>query len=76
MSLNAVFLQPCMCFLGSFNPDQMYRPNHEFVAKINNAQKSWKAVQYEEYETMTLGDLVRRAGGPKSRSHRSDTHLV
>uniref|UniRef100_A0A8D0DP70 Dipeptidyl peptidase 1 n=1 Tax=Salvator merianae TaxID=96440 RepID=A0A8D0DP70_SALMN len=42
-----------------------YVTNFDFVNAINAAQKSWKAVAYEEYEFLTLEDLIRRAGGLK-----------
>ena len=40
-------------------------PNHEFVDQINSVQSSWKAGVYEEYNGMTVEQLMRRAGGPK-----------
>ena len=64
-----------VCFVSRFNPDQLYQRNVDFVAKINNVQKSWKAVHYPEYETMTMRDMVRRAGGVKSRVLGWDVHL-
>ena len=51
-------------------------PNLEFVDQINNVQSSWKAGVYEEYNGMTVEQLMRRAGGrkkfdsPKTRSVR------
>ena len=42
-----------------------YIPNHEFVDQINSVQSSWKAGVYEEYNGMTVEQLMHRAGGPK-----------
>uniref|UniRef100_A0A6J0SI00 Dipeptidyl peptidase 1 n=1 Tax=Pogona vitticeps TaxID=103695 RepID=A0A6J0SI00_9SAUR len=47
-----------------------YLNNFDFVKAINAVQKSWKATTYREYETLTLEDLVRRAGGSRSRAPR------
>lgn len=44
----------------------LYRTNIEFLERINAAQNSWVAGVYPEYETMTLGDHLRRAGGRAS----------
>ncbi|KAG8453056.1 hypothetical protein GDO86_004752 [Hymenochirus boettgeri] len=46
---------------------RVYRYNHDFVQQINTVQKSWTATVYPEYETMSIEDLVRRAGGRNSR---------
>ena len=42
-----------------------FSPNHEFVDQMNSVQSSWKAGVYEEYNGMTVEQLMRRAGGPK-----------
>ncbi|XP_006118433.1 dipeptidyl peptidase 1 [Pelodiscus sinensis] len=47
-----------------------YVHNFDFVKAINAVQKSWTATIYKEYETLTLEELTRRAGGPKSRAPR------
>nr|XP_003219399.1 PREDICTED: dipeptidyl peptidase 1 [Anolis carolinensis] len=47
-----------------------YVNNFDFVKAINTVQKSWKATTYEEYEALTLEDIVRRAGGLSSRFPR------
>nr|DBA32443.1 TPA: hypothetical protein GDO54_000237 [Pyxicephalus adspersus] len=44
-----------------------YRSNHAFVKQINSVQKSWTATMYPEYEGMSMEDLIKRAGGRKSR---------
>ena len=41
--------------------------NPDFVAAINNVQKSWTATQYRQFEDMTVGSIHRMLGGPKSR---------
>ncbi|XP_053312536.1 dipeptidyl peptidase 1 [Spea bombifrons] len=47
-----------------------YKYNLGFVEQINKAQKSWTAKVYPEYETMSIEDLIRRAGGRYSRIPR------
>ncbi|XP_060627116.2 dipeptidyl peptidase 1 [Anolis sagrei] len=47
-----------------------YVNNFDFVKAINNAQKSWTATTYKEYEALTLEDIVRKAGGLSSRVSR------
>ena len=50
--------------------DLRYRANHSYVADINSHQKSWRAVAYNEFEGMKLEDMIRMAGGIKSRIAR------
>eukprot|EP00794_Sanderia_malayensis_P005978 gene5978-6674_t len=45
--------------------NQPYVQNKDFIQQINNVQKSWKAVAYEEYNDFSIGDMIRRAGGKK-----------
>uniref|UniRef100_A0A8D0HGB7 Dipeptidyl peptidase 1 n=1 Tax=Sphenodon punctatus TaxID=8508 RepID=A0A8D0HGB7_SPHPU len=47
-----------------------YVPNFDFVEAINAVQKSWTATRYKEYETLTLEELTRRAGGFHSKAPR------
>lgn len=42
-----------------------------YVRLINKLQKSWTARVYPELRTMSYKDLLRRAGGPKSRIFNS-----
>ncbi|CAI9591363.1 unnamed protein product [Staurois parvus] len=44
-----------------------YRNNPAFVEQINSVQKSWTATVYPEYKTMSMEDILKRAGGRKSR---------
>ncbi|XP_019631919.1 PREDICTED: dipeptidyl peptidase 1-like isoform X1 [Branchiostoma belcheri] len=46
---------------------QNYKTNLDFIDQINGAQSSWQAGVYPEYEKFTHEDLIRRAGGKKSR---------
>ncbi|XP_078588019.1 dipeptidyl peptidase 1-like isoform X1 [Branchiostoma floridae x Branchiostoma japonicum] len=46
---------------------QNFKTNLDFIEQINSAQSSWQAVVYPEYEKFTRNDLIRRAGGRKSR---------
>lgn len=41
-----------------------------YVHLINKLQKSWTALVYPELRTMSRNDLIRRAGGYRSRVHR------
>jgi len=41
--------------------------DYEMIYHINKKQSLWSAGHYPEYETMTLEDLINRAGGVKSR---------
>lgn len=43
--------------------DAPYRYDRDFVERINGIQSSWEATVYPEYEKMTLGDHLKRAGG-------------
>lgn len=45
----------------------IYKKNLDFIEKINSQQNSWTATHYEFMQTMTIGDLVKMAGGKKSR---------
>ncbi|XP_043928142.1 dipeptidyl peptidase 1 [Protopterus annectens] len=47
-----------------------YLHNADFVAAINTVQKSWTATRYKEYETLTIQELMKRAGGRSSRIPR------
>ncbi|XP_052068685.1 dipeptidyl peptidase 1-like isoform X2 [Mytilus californianus] len=47
--------------------DILYKTDHSFIKKINQHQKSWQAVHYPEYEKITVEDMIKRAGGRKSR---------
>ena len=52
------------------NGKELYGPDPEYINAINRMQKLWTAGHYPEYETMTLDEMVLRAGGPMSRIHR------
>ena len=43
--------------------DRLYVKNMDFINKINNHSKLWKAVHYPEFNGMTLRDRLNRAGG-------------
>jgi cathepsin C len=49
------------------DPQRLFIHDYEMVYQINKQQSMWTAGHYPEYETMTLEDLVNRAGGAKSR---------
>uniref|UniRef100_A0A8C5QEC6 Dipeptidyl peptidase 1 n=1 Tax=Leptobrachium leishanense TaxID=445787 RepID=A0A8C5QEC6_9ANUR len=46
---------------------RLFKHNAGFIEQINMIQSSWKARVYPEYQTMSLQDLIRRAGGKHSR---------
>uniref|UniRef100_S4R5X5 Dipeptidyl peptidase 1 n=1 Tax=Petromyzon marinus TaxID=7757 RepID=S4R5X5_PETMA len=47
----------------------LYEHNAAFVQRVNDAQRSWRAVRYPLYDGLSLGELTRRAGGRASRIH-------
>ena len=47
-----------------------YKPNPAYIAAINKHQKSWHAVHYKEFQGMDLEDMIKMAGGRKSRIHK------
>ncbi|XP_032075357.1 dipeptidyl peptidase 1 [Thamnophis elegans] len=49
---------------------RLHVTNYDFVKAINAVQKSWRATAYKEYDGLTLEDLVRRAGGLRSKTPR------
>lgn len=53
-----------------------YRYNSTFVSEINKYQSSWKAAKYPEYNNMEIEDLIRRAGGRKSKISKWDLFNV
>nr|AHX24182.1 cathepsin C [Sinonovacula constricta] len=71
------------CFLGAKNERQKvkvhtdlprltgykYQSDIELIKTINQGQNSWKAVQYPQFENMDFEDMIRMAGGRKSRIH-------
>ena len=46
--------------------DRPYKLNKDFLAAIKEKQSSWFPTVYPEYETLTLRELMSRAGGPKT----------
>lgn len=49
--------------LPSHQASVKYRVNPDFVEAVNNAQNSWVATVYPEYEKLTLQEHLARAGG-------------
>jgi len=46
--------------------NRKFIPNQGFVNETNNAQSSWKAVVNDEYEGMTVAQVISRSVGLKS----------
>eukprot|EP00127_Corallochytrium_limacisporum_P001074 Clim_evm12s37 gene=Clim_evmTU12s37 len=44
--------------LRTVDEEQIYVPDHDFVAKINAAQNSWQAVAYEEFENQPISSFT------------------
>ncbi|CAL4073539.1 unnamed protein product, partial [Meganyctiphanes norvegica] len=44
-------------------PNRYYRNNYELIDKINNAQTSWTAKGYPQWEKYTLSEMSQRGGG-------------
>ena len=48
--------------------ERKFIPNDAYISRINSAQSLWKATHYPQVANITLGGLLRRAGGvPKLR---------
>jgi hypothetical protein len=47
--------------------NKYYKSNPHFVKNINNKQTSWTAKHYEYMNSMTIADLIKMAGGKKSK---------
>ncbi|XP_075054810.1 dipeptidyl peptidase 1-like [Mixophyes fleayi] len=52
---------------GGWLSSKPFKHNPTFLEQINSVQKSWTAKAYPEYERMSMEDLLRRAGGRKSK---------
>ncbi|XP_075054808.1 dipeptidyl peptidase 1-like [Mixophyes fleayi] len=52
---------------GGWLSSKPFKHNPTFLEQINSVQKSWTAKAYPEYEGMSMEDLLRRAGGRKSK---------
>ncbi|XP_060081343.1 dipeptidyl peptidase 1-like [Ylistrum balloti] len=46
---------------------QYYTTDHEMLHNINTKQGSWKAQAYPHFEKMTMDEIIKVAGGRKSR---------
>ncbi|WAR25374.1 CATC-like protein [Mya arenaria] len=44
-----------------------YQSDAALVSEINRAQRSWRAVKYPQFERMDIEDMIKMAGGRKSR---------
>jgi cathepsin C len=53
--------------LESYYENTLYTKNLEFIRQINDKQSSWVARHYDFFEHKTIGDLIRMAGGKKSK---------
>ncbi|XP_053378228.1 dipeptidyl peptidase 1-like [Mercenaria mercenaria] len=58
---------PNATFLTDIKRNQKFRSDSRFVTAINRQQSSWTAVKYPGYENMEIEDLIKRAGGRKSK---------
>lgn len=47
--------------------NSLYKPSLDFIERINLKQKSWQATHYEFLQKMTKKQIVRMAGGEKSK---------
>lgn len=45
----------------------LYSTNFDHIDQINSVQSSWKAGHYEFMNKMTISDLIKMAGGKKSK---------
>lgn len=54
----------------------MLRHPEAYANILNSVQKSWTAKAYPELKSMSYADLIRRAGGLKSRIGRSVSERI
>jgi hypothetical protein len=47
--------------------NRMFKTNFDHIEEINSKQKVWKATSYDFLNEMKISDLIRMAGGKKSR---------
>jgi hypothetical protein len=47
--------------------NRLFTKNEEFTNKINSIQKSWVAGHYDFMNGMKVADLIKMAGGEKSK---------
>lgn len=45
--------------------NEPFRTDHNLIRRINSIQSSWTATAYKEYDQMTWGQMLMRAGGAK-----------
>ena len=59
---------PIQRHLEATQSKRLYKTNPSMIAKINSIQKSWRATHYPHmHNKMTVSDVIRMAGGVKSR---------
>lgn len=46
--------------------DQPFKNDHGLIKQINSVQSSWTAGAYDEYDLMTWGQMLQKAGGAKT----------
>jgi cathepsin C len=56
--------------------NKKFKTEHEMVKRINEQQKGWRAHVYSEYETMSMNEMMARAGAIRyeAESYRSHRH--
>ena len=47
--------------------NKLYKTNPIFIDEINRKQSGWRAKAYDFLNSMTISDLVKMAGGKKSK---------
>jgi hypothetical protein len=47
--------------------NKQYQTDKDYVNRINKIQSSWKATHYDFLNKLTVGELIKMAGGKKSR---------
>jgi cathepsin C len=59
--------------LESLLENRMYKTNFDFIEEINSKQSSWKATSYDFLNDMKMSDLIKLAGGKKSKIFEKPT---
>lgn len=63
--------QPLYHNLEAEYENKLYKLSTKFVNSINNHQSSWKATEYEFLKEKSLADIIRMAGGKRTKNFKN-----
>ena len=52
--------------------NMMFVHSTEYIEKLNSGVDTWHATHYSDFRFNTYGDMLRKAGGKRSRIARCD----